>query len=199
MSDKRNKNLISLMFIVVLITSLLGITYGYIYTKTSNNGTVLIIESVVFLFFQLTVFLVLKIKRILSTERILRLYVGLSGIGNSVFLELLVSQRVSKNFETMIFVLFVFAAFDLFFILMWKIIYKKNNVKHIKSSRKNKIIPALSFVGAILGVIIVRFSNYYIVVFDILVSLLSFTYTFFVLFFEDNKTEDRSKPLKNSD
>ncbi len=173
------------ILVVTLFTSFIEVAYGYLYTKSSAEDTVLIYEALAFLLIQGIIILILKLTKAVSTQSALDICVGVSGLAHSVFMATLVAQRVSANIETIFFVLCLFAIADALLILLWLYLLKRNTDKKVNShkvsnKKHTKIITIFSFVGALTGIIIAKITGYNIIIFDIMLAVLSLIYTAFV-------------------
>lgn len=183
MNEVKKQNSINLI-IVITLTSLLEIAYGYFHIETSDKGYILIWETVAFLTLQVIVLLTLKLTKALSKQPVLDIYIGVSGLVHSVFMALLVAQCISTNIETFFFVSGIFIIFDIVLLLLWELICRRNKKKEHTTpktfGRKQRtIITIFSFIGAFTGVFLVSKLNHSIIVSDVLFSLLSLTYTVF--------------------
>lgn len=190
MSDKKN-NYSQNIIVLISVTSLIEILYACVYAKTSNYNYILISETLAFLVLQVVLFFIVKAAKVLLSERNFKLYLGTSGLAHSVFMAFLVSQRISTNIEKTLFVLGLFIVLHLSLILLWLILYKrskKHTTTKIYGSKQRKLIAVFSLAGAFIGVVLARVLDYDIIIFDIFVSLLSLTYTVFVLCFIKGKT-----------
>ncbi len=198
MNEVKKQSSIDLIVVITLVTSFLEVAYGYFYTKTNNNGYVLIWEALAFFVLQAMVLLILKLTKVLSKQRNLDIYIGVAGLTHSLFMALLVTQRVSANIETTFFVLGLFIIIDVMLLLLWEFIYRRNRKKEHNTpktfGRKQRITTAvLSFVGAFLVIFLARIFDHNIIIFDVLISLLSVTYTVFGYFLKSKKTTNDTK------
>lgn len=173
------------ILVVTLFTSFIEVAYGYLYTKSSAEDTVLIYEALAFLLIQGIILFILKLIKALSAQRALNICVGVSGLAHSVFMATLVAQRVSANIETFFFVLCLFAIANALLILLWlhllkRNIRKKSYTPEFYGRKRTKVITILSFIGAFAGIIITKITGYNLIIFDILIAVLSLIYTAFV-------------------
>lgn len=184
MSDIKKQNLNIFIILIMLITGLLEFAYGRFYSNASDEGYILIWETIAFLVLQILVYSVLKLTRVLSVEKNLNIYIGVSGLAHSVFMAFLTAQRISTDIKKTLLVFLVFVVILLFLVFIWQVLYKlnlKKEGKKTKMSKKtqSKISCTICFACVCLGMILFRVLDKNIIIFDVLIFVLSITYTAF--------------------
>ena len=69
MSDIKKQNLNIFIILIMLISGLLEFAYGRFYSNASDEGYILIWETIAFFVLQILVYSVLKFTRVLSVEK----------------------------------------------------------------------------------------------------------------------------------